>query len=132
MAEQRADFTLTFRRLCDLAVDAPPKDVETGPRSLFADPSGFDTWATEWRERLRVEGRDTDQTRAEMRTTNPAFTPRNHRVQQAIDAATEGNLGPLDDLWTVTTQPFEDHPDLASYADPPEPHERVHATFCGT
>ncbi|MEM7413466.1 MAG: YdiU family protein [Myxococcota bacterium] len=132
MAEQQANFTLTFRRLCDGVVDTPPKDVDAGPRSLFADPSGFDAWAADWRQRLRTEGRDADQTRAEMRATNPAMIPRNHRVQQAIDAATEGNLGPLDDLWTVTTKPFEDHPGLSQYADPPEPHERVHATFCGT
>ena len=131
MAEQKTDFTMTFRKLCELPSDAPD-DPATGPRLLFADPERFDEWAADWRRRLQAEGRSADETRSAMRSTNPAYIPRNHRVQQAIDAATEGDLGPLDDLCEATRQPFDDHPRLSHYADPPQPHERIHATFCGT
>ena len=67
-----------------------------------------------------------------MRAVSPAFIPRNHRVEQAIRAAREGDLGPTDALLAVTTRPFEDHPEHAELALPPEPHEVVRQTFCGT
>ncbi len=69
-----------------------------------------------------------------MRAVNPAYIPRNHRVQQVIDAATRDvmDLGPLEDLLTVIGRPFDDHPGLADYARPPRPEEVVHRTFCGT
>jgi uncharacterized protein YdiU (UPF0061 family) len=68
-----------------------------------------------------------------MRTTNPAFIPRNHRVQQAIDAiVNEQDLRPLEALLKVTNRPFDEHPELVEYAAPPEAHEVVHQTFCGT
>ena len=131
MAEGRADFTLSFRGLCELPLDAADGE-EPAIRATFADPERFDAWAADWRQRLRAEARDDGERRAAMRATNPAFIPRNHRVQQAIEAATEGDLGPLDDLIAVTTRPFDDHPALADHANPPEPNERVHRTFCGT
>jgi uncharacterized protein YdiU (UPF0061 family) len=68
-----------------------------------------------------------------MRAVNPAYIPRNHRVQQAIEAATQRrDLAPLDDLLTVLIAPFEDHPDLAALSSPPRPEEVVQQTFCGT
>jgi uncharacterized protein YdiU (UPF0061 family) len=131
MAEQRADFTLTFRRLSKVAAGDAATDADV--RVLFADPQAFDGWAGRWRERLAAERRDDDTRQREMRSVNPAFIPRNHRVQQAIDAATnDEDLGPLDDLLTVVTRPYDEHPTLDDYARPPEPHEVVRQTFCGT
>jgi uncharacterized protein YdiU (UPF0061 family) len=131
MADARADFTSTFRGLCDLRDDTPDRDAPV--RSLFDAPDGFDAWARSWRLRLAQEGRDDATRQNEMRATNPAFIPRNHRVQQAIEAAVdEQDLRPLEELSKVTTRPFDPHPELAAYADAPEPHEVVHATFCGT
>ena len=103
-----------------------------GPRRLFAEPERFDAWLPSWRERLAAEGRDPAERRRDMKATNPAFIPRNHRVQEAIDAASAGNLGPLEDLLAVTNQPFDDHPELDHLTEAPEPHERVRRTFCGT
>jgi uncharacterized protein YdiU (UPF0061 family) len=51
MAVNRADFTLTFRRLCDAAAGA---EGDAGVRTLFADPVTYDTWAAAWRQRLGV------------------------------------------------------------------------------
>jgi len=132
MAGQRADFTNTFRRLCDAAAAGPGEDHRL--HALFDDPRAFDAWAVRWRERLAAEPRPAAERRAAMRAVNPAYIPRNHRVQQAIVAARaeEPDLGPLDELLTVTTRPYEDHPGLGHYADPPAPHQVVERTFCGT
>ncbi len=130
MAEQRADFTNTFRGLCDAAAAAG----DAGVRVLFDDPQAFDSWAARWRERLAAEPRTGTQRRAAMQAVNPAYIPRNHRVQQAIDAASRvpEDLGPLEELLTVVTTPFDDHPELSGYARPPRPEEVVQRTFCGT
>jgi len=131
MAEHHADFTLTFRRLSDVSAEDTASHAEL--RSLFADPEAFDGWARRWRERLAAEDRDEDARRRDMRAVNPRFIPRNHRVQEAIDAAAErDDLAPLDALLTVLARPYDDHPEHAAYDRPPEPHERVHRTFCGT
>ena len=131
MAANGADFTNTFRRLSDLAADDPESDQAV--RALFADPQAFDDWAGRWRERLAAQAMPDLERRAAMRAVNPAYIPRNHRVQQAIDAASEeGDLQPLDELLQVVSRPYEDHPGLVEYARPPRPEEQVHQTFCGT
>jgi uncharacterized protein YdiU (UPF0061 family) len=130
MHENGADFTLTFRRLCAAAAD-PTADVEVG--SLFKDPGAYDRWAVLWRSRLAVDGRDPNTRAQAMRAVNPAFIPRNHRVEQALNAAIDdGNFSPFADLMTVLSRPYEDQPAFADYADPPQPSERVFRTFCGT
>lgn len=131
MAEQRADFTLTFRRLADLGGDDTGNDGTV--RELFEDPSAFDTWAEQWRERLVAEDSDDDTRRTAMRATNPAYIPRNHRVEQAIDAAMrEDDFAPMERLLEVLASPFEDHPEHAELARPPKSEEVVQRTFCGT
>jgi uncharacterized protein YdiU (UPF0061 family) len=130
MAENQADFTLTFRRLSDAAA-TPDEDEAVG--RLFANRSAYDEWATRWRQRLGEEPKDGATRRAAMRAVNPAFIPRNHRVENVIEAAEQHNdFGPFEELLTVLSRPFEDQPAFAHYVKPPEPHERVHQTFCGT
>ena len=68
-----------------------------------------------------------------MRLANPAFIPRNHVVEAALDAAIERqDFQPFEDLLSVTSQPYEDRPHLERYATPARPEERVTQTFCGT
>ena len=68
-----------------------------------------------------------------MRAVNPAFIPRNHRIEAVIDAAVErDDFSAFDELMAVLARPYEDQPELAHYEDPPEPHEQVSQTFCGT
>ena len=79
------------------------------------------------------EAQDGVTRRAAMRAVNPAFIPRNHRVEAVIEAAVEqDDFAPFEELLTVLSKPYEDQPAFAHYADPPEAHERVHQTFCGT
>ncbi len=75
-----ADFTLTFRRLC--AADAD-ETADVKARGLLANPGACDSWATRWRSRLAVDGREPYARAKSMRDVNPVFIPRNHRVEQA-------------------------------------------------
>lgn len=131
MAEQRADFTLTFRRLSELK--RVPGEADGAVRDLFEDPAALDAWVVDWRERLTAEDSDDAARRELMRAANPAYIPRNHRVEQAIEAVVErGDLAPVEELLTVLSAPYGDHPELAHLAEPPKPEEVVHQTFCGT
>ncbi len=124
MARNEADFTLTFRKLCAAAEGA------NDTRALFKTPEDFDEWEREWRELLATDampGR-----RAAMEAVNPAFIPRNHRVEEAIRAAMAGNFQPFEMLVTVLAKPYADQPRYAAYMAPPRPEEIVHETFCGT
>jgi serine/tyrosine/threonine adenylyltransferase len=130
MHENAADFTLTFRRLCDAAVD---ERADVNLRALFANPAAYDNWASRWRSRLAAERLDPDARAQAMRAVNPAFIPRNHRVEQALDAAIEyGDFSPFAELLTVLSRPYEDQAVFADYANPPDADERVFRTFCGT
>ena len=130
MAANSADFTLTFRRLCDAAGNA---DRDEDVRRHFDDPSAFDEWAKQWRQRLSAEGGHPAERVAVMRRANPAFIPRNHLVEEAITAAQDhSDFGPFETLLCVLATPYEDQPGFTRYAEPPRPDQVVHQTFCGT
>jgi uncharacterized protein YdiU (UPF0061 family) len=130
MAKNHADFTLTFRRLSDAALDPAGDDAV---RQLFADPAAYDEWARHWRQRIGEEPQGAATRQTAMRLVNPAFIPRNHRVEAVIDAAVNrDDFAPFEELLTVLSHPYADQPTLAAYAAPPEPHQRVLQTFCGT
>ena len=67
-----------------------------------------------------------------MRKVNPAFIPRNHRIEAVIQAALKDDYAPFDELLTVLSRPYEDQPEFAGYMQPPQDEERVTQTFCGT
>ena len=130
MAANRADFTLTFRRLADLLTG----DDEASPRDLFVDPTAFDAWEDTWRARLAAEAPLSDADRAAaLRAANPAVIPRNHQVEAAIRAAEdEGDYSVFEALLEALATPFEERPEHAAYRLPPRPGEEVRQTFCGT
>ncbi|HLY06311.1 MAG TPA: YdiU family protein [Rhizomicrobium sp.] len=130
MADNRADFTLTFRGLCDAADNGEAADAVRG---LFAEPGAFDDWASRWRHRLARENVDATARRAIMRAANPLFIPRNHLVEEAIAGAVSANdFTRFDSLLAVLSRPFDDQPGFERYADPPRPDQVVYQTFCGT
>ncbi len=130
MARNGADFTLTFRSLSE---DLEGGDKPGVTRSLFAQPSEFDVWVARWRQRLaREPEHDADRLRI-MRSVNPKYIPRNHRVEAVIQAAVESaDFEPFEALLDVVSKPYDEQPARAHYADPPAPHERILETFCGT
>jgi uncharacterized protein YdiU (UPF0061 family) len=129
MHHSRADFTLTFRRLADVAENP---SAQTRLRELFASPADLDSWLEDWRQRLSRDPRPEEERAASMRAVNPAFIPRNHRVEAALSAAEAGDYAPWRVLLRVLQHPYDDQPDSVAYARPPEPAERVLHTFCGT
>ncbi len=116
MAENQADFTRTFRA------------IATGgaARDEFVDPTAFDAWAHVWKD--RVTSPDHDQ----MSGVNPAFIPRNHRIEQAIQEGLKGDLSLFERLNAVLTDPFTDQPDHVDLQAAPLEQEQVTRTFCGT
>jgi uncharacterized protein YdiU (UPF0061 family) len=130
MAANGADFTLTFRRLCDAAA-SPSGDEEV--RNLFANPGIYDSWASEWRRRLEDETVSGEDRTGAMRLASPAYIPRNHMVEAALDAAVERqDFRPFEELLEVLSRPYEERPHLERYATPAGPEECVRQTFCGT
>ncbi len=115
MQTDGADFANTFRALCK----------ETA-RDQFANRDAFDAWEENWKSRLHSES----DPKALMQTANPAIIPRNHRIEQMIDAAVAGDMAPFERLNTALATPFtQTDPELAR---PPTDQEIVPATFCGT
>ncbi len=131
MAENEADFTLTFRGLADV-ID-PEGGTDGDPRNLFNKPGDFDDWVGFWRARLEEEARSPQELAAALRAANPMFIPRNHQVEAVIRAAEDrDDFAPFEKLLKVLARPFDDQPENRRCALPPRPDEVVHQTFCGT
>ncbi|WP_439122727.1 protein adenylyltransferase SelO [Marivita sp.] len=112
-----ADFTNTFRGL-----------VDDTARDQFDDPTGFDQWSEGWKARIDSE----DGSQAVMSTANPVLIPRNHRIEEMIQAAVLGDDSLFHRLNSAYSAPFTPNPALADLQHPPRPNEVVQATFCGT
>jgi serine/tyrosine/threonine adenylyltransferase len=121
MESLRADFTNTFRSLGTPAA-----------RDAFLEPDGYDAWDGEWRARLAREDATPEQRLADMAQANPAFIPRTHRIEEAIQAGVAGDFAPFHRLLRVLARPFDDQPDEAALRRPPAEDEEVRETFCGT
>ncbi len=123
MQEHRADFTNTFRDLSGAAMTD----------AALAVSAEFQAWHTRWQERLGRQPQSRDEARALMRRHNPAFIPRNHKVEEALAAATlHGDLSVLEKLLDVLAQPFAYDRQLPEFSTPPVPSDRAYQTFCGT
>ncbi|HMI84083.1 MAG TPA: YdiU family protein [Polyangiaceae bacterium] len=130
LASNGVDYTIFFRRLCAAATDAS-RDAEIAAQ--FAEPGAFYDWAEAWRRRLARENVAAEDRKSAMLRVNPAFIPRNHRVEEMIAAAVQrADFAPFETLVRVLATPYDDQPDFAHLADPPRPDERVRETFCGT
>jgi uncharacterized protein YdiU (UPF0061 family) len=130
MAAARADFTLTFRRLAELADPSAPAEID----SIFELPDAFQPWLARWRERLALEDAMAPaERRRRMTAVNPVFLPRNHLVEEVIAAAVaRDDLQPFHDLVDLLVRPAEWRSEKARYARPPRPEQVVERTFCGT
>jgi uncharacterized protein YdiU (UPF0061 family) len=132
LAENHVDYTLFFRRLCVSAADADTA-ADAAILPLFDHPDAFRTWAETWRRRLATEAVTPEARASSMRRANPAFIPRNHRVEEAIEAAVRrDDFKPFEVLADVLAKPYDDQPEVAYLADPPGADQRVYRTFCGT
>ena len=131
MADNQADFTLTFYHLSQL--DAKTNEKDMALRELFAKPEAIDAWLLRWRQRLSRESTNDDERQASMQSINPVYIPRNHQVEAAIRAAEDHNdFSVFHVLYDVLQKPYERQQGKDDYMMPPKPDEVVQATFCGT
>ncbi|AWI55515.1 YdiU family protein (plasmid) [Aquabacterium olei] len=130
LQQHTVDFTLAWRRLADAA------EGQTEPlRRLFAEPQAVDAWLARWQQRCAQEGGVAGTVRAAaMRQVNPWVIARNHRVEEALTAATEqGDLDPFDRLMDALQRPFDETPENTAYGEPaPAAVTACYRTFCGT
>jgi uncharacterized protein YdiU (UPF0061 family) len=128
MHDQGADHTNTFRSLSSVVRgDATPL------LDQLRDRAALGPWLERYHARLSAEGRPAGDVADAMDRANPAYVPRNHLVDEALAAATSGDMAPVGELLAVLTQPFEERPGLARYALPaPTAFGESFQTFCGT
>ena len=124
LREQRVDLTSAFRSLSSAARgDLDPF------RRLFAEPDPVDAWLVRWYGRI---GPDRDAVAAAMDAVNPVYIARNHLVEEALAAGTDGDLAPVERLLDVLADPFRERPGLERYAEPAPAAFGPYRTFCGT
>lgn len=119
LREGRVDYTSFFRRLGGAA-----RGKDRPARSMFPESEAFDAWAERW----RAQNPDADG----MDRVNPAYVPRNHLVEEALAAATEGDLDPLARLLEAVTDPYNERPAVERYAEGAPESFGPYRTFCGT
>jgi uncharacterized protein YdiU (UPF0061 family) len=123
MHRHGADFTNTFR---DLSSGSLPE------ASVFKTPE-FKRWFERWEARLKRQPDSWETPRRLMNTHNPAVIPRNHRVEEALEAAAErADFTVMEKLLGILSQPYQDPPEQADYHLPPPPSAQPYRTFCGT
>lgn len=131
----RVDLTSSFRLLADLL-----RGDDAGLRAAFAvegagvlDDLELGGWLARWRERALAGGREAAEVAAAMDQVNPVYVPRNHLVDEALTAATAGDLGPYEQLLARVTRPYDDEAGVERYAEPaPDEFTDSFQTFCGT
>jgi protein adenylyltransferase len=119
LKESNVDYTSFFRHLGRAARG----DAESA-RGLFIDLAGFDDWMSRWRA-LSPNAELMDR-------ANPIYIPRNHLVEEALTAATAGDLDPVEQLLDAVTAPYDERPGLERYASPAPEDFGTYQTFCGT
>jgi uncharacterized protein YdiU (UPF0061 family) len=125
MDGQNVDYTLAFRHLADAVLGE-----EAPVRALFDNPAAFDIWSEHWRGRLARDAGEPSARAQAMRRVNPAFIPRNHRVEEALSAAVDGgDYRPFNTLLKILARPFDDQPEFAAFAEPAPEGSARYQTF---
>jgi serine/tyrosine/threonine adenylyltransferase len=119
LEQSRVDYTSFYRALGHAA-----RGEREPARGLFVDLAAFDGWLARW----QALAPDADA----MDRVNPVYIPRNHLVEEALAAATTGDLEPFSRLLAVVTAPYEERPGQQRYAEPAPDDFGSYRTFCGT
>ena len=127
MRAANADYTLTFRNLSDTLRG------DDSPLRSMIDDALLPAWIARWHQRLHDEGAVLTDVADTMDRINPLYIPRNHLVEEALDAAGRGNLSPFTELLDVVTSPFDARDGHERYATPADDSFTAnYQTFCGT
>jgi serine/tyrosine/threonine adenylyltransferase len=137
---QGVDFTSFFRSLSTLVRNDVCGDEQGGSgggadsstRRMLADPAALDSWLERWASMRALESRSAIEIADAMDSVNPVYVPRNHLVEEALEAATSGDLAPFEKLMEVLRDPFTERLGLDRFTEPAPPEFGRHQTFCGT
>ena len=130
MEKDSVDFTNAFRNLSFLSNKKNKSDKDFN--KLFADKLAINNWLSDWRDRLNNEKIGNKERKSFMLSCNPAYIPRNHRVEEAIKNALNEDYDFFNKFCEILSHPFEEQPLNKDYLNPPLPNEVVLQTFCGT
>lgn len=122
MQKYKADYTNTFRALT----------IDDLNGSEIFNSEEFKEWYKMWQERLSRQDESKDLSKKLMKSSNPAVIPRNHRVEEALEAAEKGDYSVMDKLLDVLINPFEYSKDQEEYVKLPKPSSCKYKTYCGT
>jgi len=122
MHKKKADYTNTF---CFLM------NQNFKEKKIYNDES-FLYWKKQWEDRLKIKGNSFEESLKIMRSSNPLVIPRNHKVEEALDAANNGDLKPTKNLLKILEKPYEDKKEINEYQSSEPPSNKIYKTFCGT
>ena len=124
---QSVDYTQFFRSLSSvIGGDA------SAARNSFINIEQYDVWEKQWKQLIAGESQTAEAIAVAMNQVNPIYIPRNHLVEEALAAATEGDLGPTLKLLEVVQQPFNERSGLERFTQPAPTEYKNYQTFCGT
>ncbi len=129
MHQGRMDMTATFDALTQYTA-SPSDESREALLALTTQPGELTAWLDTWQQ-AQIASQDSERFAA-MRSANPVIIPRNHRVQEVIDAAYDGDFAPFHTLLAVVTKPFDESVEARRLAAPATENEQVLRTFCGT
>ena len=123
MFQKKADFTNTFSSLI--------KD-DLSKEKLYDDKNFID-WSKKWKERQNKNKTPNQSSINLMKENNPLVIPRNHKVEEVLDVATNKNdIKPIYDFLNVLKKPYENNLESEKYQKPPKPNDKIYKTYCGT
>jgi uncharacterized protein YdiU (UPF0061 family) len=128
MEDSHADFTLVFRHLSKFLLGDNSQVLQH-----FGISASFDAWSQRWQSRMKLEGVRPETRALAMDRINPIYTPRNHKVEEALSAAVDHNdMKPFFRLLEVLSYPFDEVEGREGYSTPGPQLNTTYQTFCGT
>jgi uncharacterized protein YdiU (UPF0061 family) len=122
MHKNKVDYTNTF---CFLM------NEQLSYNEIYNDKN-FLIWKEKWESRLKINNNNQEKYIKLMHSVNPLIIPRNHKVEEALAAANDGNLEVLNKLLTVFDKPYENQSDITDFQSPAPSSNKAYQTFCGT
>ena len=125
LEDEQRDFTLSFRNLAPLVESQADSDY-------FKESEAFQEFYRSWRKRVHQQDLDPETIRRRMNGVNPVFIPRNHKIEEVIEAGLQDDFSLFHEMNDVLAKPYTEQDRYSGYKTPPRPEQVVTATFCGT
>ena len=122
MHQKKADYTNTFCILMNESIKE---------NKIYKDEN-FLGWKEQWQERLKMYNNSPEKSLKLMRSANPLVIPRNHKVEEALEAANNGDLNPMQNLLKILKKPYKNQEGIKEYQFPAPQSDKKYQTFCGT